>query len=235
MAASSASRSDTGRSQTPVESFPAVLPKPRWRGVLHLAAFPLSVVLGVGLVIAADSPEARIASAVYAVSCSLLFGVSALYHRGHWAPRTRSLLQRLDHTNIFIIIAGTYTPVAVLALSGLTRELVLATVWGGALAGTLLNLTWPSAPRWLNVPIYVALGWVALPLIPNLVRNAGWFATVLIALGGILYTLGAIAYARKLPDPNPAVFGYHEVFHAFTLAGYLTQYVAVAIVVLGAH
>jgi hemolysin III len=218
-----------------VDNLPTVRPKPRWRGGLHLGAFPLSIILGFGLVIAADGPEARISSAVYAFTCCLLFGVSALYHRGHWSPRTRALLQRLDHTNIFIIIAGTYTPFAVLALSGLTRELVLATVWGGALAGTLLNLTWPSAPRWLNVPLYVALGWVALPLIPSLVRTAGLFATALIALGGIFYTLGAAVFAGKRPDPNPAVFGYHEVFHAFTLAGYLTQYAAVAIVVLGAH
>ena len=218
-----------------VNALPTLRPKPRWRGVLHLGAFPISVVLGSVLVVAADGPEARISSAVYAFSCCLLFGVSALYHRGHWSPRTRALLQRLDHTNIFVIIAGTYTPFAVLALSGLTRELVLATVWGGALAGTVLNLTWPSAPRWLNVPLYVALGWVALPLLPSLVRTAGWFATALIALGGIFYTVGAVVYARKRPDPNPAVFGYHEIFHAFTLAGYLTQYVAVAIVVLGAH
>ena len=218
-----------------MESLPTILAKPRWRGVLHAGAFPLSVVLGFGLVVAADGPKARISSAVYAFSCCLLFGVSALYHRGDWSPRTRTVLQRLDHSNIFVIIAGTYTPFAVLALSGLARELVLATVWAGALAGTILNLTWPTAPRWLNVPLYLALGWVALPLIPSLVRDAGWFATALVALGGIFYTLGAVVYARKRPDPYPAVFGYHEVFHAFTLAGYLTHYVAVAIVVLSAH
>jgi hemolysin III len=218
-----------------VESLPTVLARPRWRGVLHAGAFPLSVVLGLALVVAADGPEARISSAVYAFSCCLLFGVSALYHRGDWSPQTRVVLQRLDHSNIFVIIAGTYTPFAVLALSGLSRELVLATVWAGAVAGTLLNLTWPTAPRWLNVPLYLALGWVALPLIPSLVRDAGWFATALIAVGGIFYTLGAVVYARRRPDPDPAVFGYHEVFHAFTLAGYLTHYVAVAIVVLGAN
>jgi hemolysin III len=216
-------------------SLPAVLPKPRWRGALHLGAFPLSVVLGGGLVVAADGAEARISSAVYAFACCLLFGVSALYHRGDWSPPTRAVLQRLDHSNIFVIIAGTYTPFAVLALSGLTREVVLVTVWAGAIGGTVLNLTWPSAPRWLNVPLYLALGWVAVPLLPSLVRDAGWLATALIAVGGIFYTLGAVVYARKRPDPNPAVFGYHEVFHAFTLAGYLTQYVAVAIVVLGVH
>jgi hemolysin III len=216
-----------------VDSLPSVLARPRWRGVLHVGAFPLSVVLGVGLVVAADGPEARIASAVYAFTCCLLFGVSALYHRGDWSPRTRPVLQRLDHSNIFVIIAGTYTPFAVLALSEPTRELVLTIVWAGALLGTLVNLTWPTAPRWLNVPLYLALGWVALPLVPSLVRDAGWFATALVALGGIFYTLGAAVFACKRPDPNPAVFGYHEVFHAFTLAGYLTQYVAVAILVLG--
>ena len=166
-----------------VDGLPAVLPKPQWRGALHVGAFPLSVVLGAALVVAADGSEARISSAIYAFSCSLLFGVSVLYHRGDWSPRTRTVLQRLDHSNIFVIIAGTFTPFAVLALSGLSRDLVLVTVWAGALAGTVLNLAWPSAPRWLNVPLYLALGWVALPLIPSLVRHAGWFATALVAVG----------------------------------------------------
>lgn len=209
--------------------------KPRWRGVLHLGAFPVALMLGAGLVVAAGSGRARTATSVYAVTCCLLFGVSALYHRGNWSPRPRAVLQRLDHSNIFLIIAGTYTPVAVLALDGPTRDLVLVTVWAGAITGTLFNMVWTSAPRWLYVPLYVALGWVALPVLPALVRHAGWTATALIAVGGIFYTLGAIVYGRRRPDPHPAVFGYHEVFHGLTLAGYLTQYVAVAIVVLAAR
>jgi hemolysin III len=203
--------------------------RPKLRGVLHGIAFPLTVVAGIVLVSLAGSDRARVGCAVYALSACLLFGVSAVYHRWHGSPRVRTVLQRLDHANIFLIIAGTYSPLAVLVLQGRTSRVVLTVVWAGALLGITLQLLWRSAPRWLYVPIYLALGWVAVFVIPDLLHHGGVAVLVLVAVGGTLYSLGALVYAFKRPDPVPRVFGYHEVFHALTVAAFVLQYVAVSI------
>lgn len=202
------------------------------RGVLHLAAFPLSLVAGVLLVLVANGTAARVSSAVYAASASVLFGVSALYHRGRWSVRARAVLQRIDHSNIFVLIAGTYTPVAVLLLTGAARVAVLVIVWSGAVTGVLLRVAWRSAPRWLFIPLYITLGWVALGVLPSLLHRGGPTLTLLLVTGGITYTVGAVIVAIRRPDPAPRVFGYHEVFHALTLGGYGAHYAAIVLAVL---
>jgi hemolysin III len=210
--------------------------RPLLRGALHLGAFPLSVVAGVVLVVVAGGAggAARAASAIYAASASVLFGVSALYHRGRWSETVKARLQRFDHANIFLLIAGTYTPVAVLLLDGAARMAVLATVWGGAAAGVVLRVFWRSAPRGMFIPVYIGLGWVALAVMPDLLRRGGAALTILLLIGGIAYTLGAIVVAARRPDPSPRVFGYHEVFHLMTLGGYGTHYAAVVLALLAA-
>jgi hemolysin III len=202
---------------------------PRLRGQLHLFAFPASIVAGMVLVAAAPSLRARIACAVYALTVIELFGVSAAYHRGSWSAETWWRLKRLDHANIFLLIAGTYTPICLLVLHGASAAVVLATVWAGAAAGMALSVWWPSQPRWLLVPTYVLLGWVAIFVLPQLLDNGGVAVLLLIVLGGVLYTLGGLVYGLRRPDPLPDVFGFHEVFHALTIAAFATQYVAVSI------
>jgi hemolysin III len=208
----------------------STIAKPRLRGMLHLVAFPLSLVTGTVLVAAvAHGTQERVGSAIYALSCSLLFGVSALYHRGHWDARTHALLRRLDHSNIFVLIAGTYTPISLALLDGTTRTVVLAVVWIGALAGVAFRVLWLSAPHWLYTPCYVALGWVAVAVMPELGRNGGGAVVALLVAGGLAYSLGAVAYALRRPNPVPGVFGYHEVFHTGTLAGFACHYAAVVL------
>ena len=211
---------------------PDLIERPRLRGILHLAAFPLSLVAGVVLIASANSVAARVSSAVYAASASVLFGVSALYHRGRWSTRARALMQRLDHSNIFVLIAGTYTPVAVLLLTGGARIAVLAVVWGGAVTGVILRVVWRSAPRWLFIPLYITLGWVAVAVMPSLLERGGATLTLLLVIGGVTYTAGAIIVALHRPDPAPRVFGYHEVFHLMTLGGYGLHYAAIVLAVL---
>lgn len=208
--------------------------RPKLRGLLHGIAFPLTVVAGIVLVSLAGTDRARLGCAIYSLSACLLFGVSALYHRWHGSQRVRTLLQRLDHANIFLIIAGTYSPIALTVLHGRTSAIVLTIVWAGALLGIGLQLIWTTAPRWLYVPIYLALGWVAVFVIPDLLHRGGVAVLVLVAVGGTLYSLGAVVYAFKRPDPVPRVFGYHEVFHALTVAAFILQYVAVSIAVYSA-
>jgi len=205
--------------------------KPRLRGWLHLGTFPLALAAGIVLVCLAPPGVPRLSAAAYAVTSWLLFGVSALYHRGRWSLRVHTLLKRLDHANIFLIIAGTYTPFAVLALRDRPGEMVLAVVWAGAGAGVLFRVAWVQAPRWLYTPLYLALGWVAIFIIPQLLAGAGVAVLVLVAAGGLLYTLGGVVYGLRRPDPWPRWFGFHEVFHAFTVAAYVLQYVAVSLVV----
>jgi hemolysin III len=205
--------------------------RPKLRGLLHGVTFPMAVVAGIVLVSLARTGQARLGCAIYALSASLLFGVSALYHRWNGSPRVRSLLRQFDHANIFLIIAGTYSPLALIVLSGRTREVVLAVVWAGAAVGIGLQLLWPSAPRWLYVPVYLALGWVAVFVIPDLLHRGGVAVLVLLAAGGVLYTVGAAVYGFKRPDPLPRIFGYHEVFHALTVAAFALQYVAVSIAI----
>lgn len=205
--------------------------KPILRGWLHAGALPVTMIAGIVLVALGPTLQARLASAVYAITSGLLFGISATYHRGTLGPRLAEWLRRLDHANIYLIIAGTYTPFALLALDGAARIAVLAVTWGGALAGVLFRVLWMGAPRWLYTVLYLALGWTAIFVMPQLLRGAGVAAVVLVAVGGVFYSAGAVVYGLRRPDPSPRWFGYHEVFHAFTLAAYLVQYVAVSIVV----
>ncbi|GGP01398.1 hemolysin III family protein [Nonomuraea glycinis] len=205
--------------------------KPRLRGWLHAGALPVTLIAGFTLVTLGPTLQARLASAIYAITSALLFGISATYHRSTLGPRLAEVLRRLDHANIYLIIAGTYTPFALLALDGAARIAVLAVTWGGALAGVLFRVLWMGAPRWLYTVLYLALGWTAVFVLPQLLRGAGLVAVVLVAVGGLLYSAGAIVYGLRRPDPSPRWFGYHEVFHACTLAAYLVQYIAVSIVV----
>jgi hemolysin III len=204
---------------------------PRLRGVLHAVTFPLAVIAGVALIVGAPTPLARLAAAVYAVTSALLFGVSAAYHRGHLPARPRDLLHRLDHADIYLIIAGTYTPLALLALHGDTRTAVLAVVWTGAAAGAAFRIVWLRAPRWLYTSLYIILGWTAVFVLPQLLRGAGATALILILAGGIAYSLGGLVYGLRRPDPSPRWFGFHEVFHACTVAAYIAQYAAISLVI----
>lgn len=205
--------------------------KPRLRGWLHAGALPVALVAGLTLVALGPTLQARLAAAVYAITSGLLFGVSATYHRGTLGPRLAEVLRRFDHANIYLIIAGTYTPFALLALDGAARAVVLGVTWGGALAGVLFRVLWMGAPRWLYTLLYLALGWTAIFVMPQLLAGAGVVAVALVAVGGVLYSAGAVVYGLRRPDPSPRWFGYHEVFHALTLAAYLVQYIAVSIVV----
>lgn len=204
--------------------------KPRLRGVLHQWAFLASLPLGLALVAVAGSPRARIAVALYAVSVAALFGTSALYHRVEWRSlKARAWMRRLDHSMIFVLIAGTYTPFALLVLGGAFALAILVAVWAGALIGVLLSLVWTNAPAWLRAANCVALGWVAVVALPQLATGLGVRGVTLVALGGLLYTLGAIVYAAKRPDPRPLVFGYHEVFHALVVIAAALQYSVIAL------
>ncbi len=207
--------------------------KPHLRGWLHAGMAPIAVVLGVVLVILSP-PEYRWAAALYSITAILLFGTSAIYHRFTWSPEAKVRLKRLDHANIFLIIAGSYTPFAVVLLPSSQARTLLLLVWGGALAGVLFRVFWVTAPRWLYTPIYIALGWVAVFYLPAFWEAGGPAVVILLALGGLAYSAGAVVYALKRPDPSPTWFGFHEIFHACTLAGFLLQYVAVSMVLYGA-
>ena len=167
----------------------------------------------------------------YTVVATLLFGTSALLHRGRWSPTTESLLRRLDHANIYLIIAGTYTPFAVLVLPPDQGRILLGIVWGGATAGVIFRVFWQGAPRWLSTTLYVVVGWIVIVFLPGIVDGAGMTVVVLLAVGGVLYSIGAVVYAVKRPDPVPGVFGFHEVFHTLTVAAFATHYAAVWLVV----
>lgn len=205
--------------------------KPKLRGWLHLVTSPIALACGIVLIALAPSGRAELGAAVFGLSAVLLFTVSAIYHRGNWSGRWQQRLKRFDHANIFVLIAGSYTPFALLALHGLTRTLMLAIVWAAALVGIAFRIFWMSAPRWLYVPLYVGLGWAAAFVVPQLERGAGVSAFVLVVVGGGLYTLGGLIYALQRPDPFPRWFGFHEIFHALTVAAFTCQYVAASFVV----
>jgi hemolysin III len=204
--------------------------KPRLRGWLHAYAAAISIATGASLIAAAavvrGGPGAA-TTAIYCATVTLLFGTSALYHRLNWSPPARRVMKRLDHSMIFVFIAGTYTPIAVLTLPHNAAVAVLIAVWTGAVFGVALQTAWAGAPRWLSAPCYIALGWVAAFVFPDLLHNAGVAAFVLIAAGGVVYTIGGVVYAMKRPDPFPGVFGFHEVFHLCTLVAALCHYVAI--------
>jgi hemolysin III len=209
---------------------PIDLGKPRMRGWLHAYAFGVAVVAGIVLcAFAATRPGvATITSCViYSITVCALFGTSALYHRRVWSRRMYPIMRRLDHSMIFVFIAGTYTPFAVLLLSPGTATAILAVVWSGALAGVALKLVWPHAPRWVSAPLYVALGWVAVAVMPGIHHGGGTAALMLIVAGGAFYTVGAVFYALRRPNPWPQVFGHHEFFHACTLVAALCHHIAV--------
>ncbi|MBC7292073.1 MAG: hemolysin III family protein [Actinotalea sp.] len=205
--------------------------KPRLRGWIHAGVTPLVVVASVLLVITAPTTAGKVTSSVFGVSAILLFGTSAVYHRGTWSPRTGAVLRRLDHTNIFLIIAGTYTPLTALLLPWPLNRNLLVIVWSGAVAGLLARVFWLHAPRWFYVPVYVALGWVAVWFLPEFAASGGAAIAWLVAAGGLAYTAGAVVYGTKRPNPSPRWFGFHEVFHVLTVVGYACHYAAVTIAV----
>jgi hemolysin III len=219
-------------SSTGTASASTVLERPRLRGVFHQYAFVVFAAFGIALTAAATGSTERVAAAVFGGSVAVTFGISALYHRITWTSSARELMRRLDHAAIFLLIAGTYTPYGLLVLSGAWRYSVLAVVWGGALLAILQRLVWRSAPKWVPALLAVMLGWVGVAAFPQLLESAGWTCAALLLAGGALYTLGAVVYALRRPNPWPAVFGYHEVFHALTIAAAASHYVAIAFFVL---
>jgi hemolysin III len=204
---------------------------PPLRGVLHAYALAFALAAAIVLVTLARSGEARIAAAIYGVGLCALFAASATYHRWWGDPRWKPLLRRLDHSVIFVFIAASYTPVAVLVLSSTLALVVLVSVWVGALAGVVLTVAWTDTPRWLLAACYLAVGWVAIIALPQLIDAVGVAPLVLFAAGGVLYSLGALAYATQRPDPWPRTFGFHEVFHTLVVAAAVLHYVAIVIVV----
>jgi hemolysin III len=217
----------------PTSSATLDLKKPRLRGVSHQWAFYVSLALGAALVAAAPAGQPRLAAAVYALSVAGLFGTSALYHRITWASHAaRRWMRRLDHSMIFFLIAGTYTPFALLVLDGDLATAILVVVWVGALAGIFMKLVWIDAPKTLVAILYLALGWVAVAAFPTMLDELGITGTALVVVGGLLYTVGALVYAFQRPNPAPAVFGYHEVFHALVILAAALQYAVIAFYVI---
>jgi hemolysin III len=206
---------------------------PRIRGLFHQYAFFAAVAGGLTLVALAEGARARIACAIYAAALAAMFGASALYHRAPWrTARARAWARRVDHSMIFLFIAGTYTPFALLAFTGVVPAVVLACVWGGAALGVVLNVSWIDAPKWVTAPVYLLVGWVGVIALPQVFTELSVATAVLVIVGGGLYTLGAIAYATQWPDPFPGTFGFHEVFHVLVIAAAAIQFVAVTFVVL---
>ena len=202
--------------------------KPVWRGWIHLVALGFTVVAGSLLIAAAPTLEATVVLTIYVLSMVALFGVSAAFHRITWTPAARRRMRRADHATIFLAIAGSYTAVAGLALSGWAARLVLAIVWIGAAAGVALRQLWLDAPKWVIAIPYVVVGWSALAVAPELLHALGAVGFTLLVVGGLFYTAGALVYAAKRPDPRPEVFGYHEIFHACTVVGAVLHFVVIA-------
>ncbi|MFD9289006.1 hemolysin III family protein [Streptomyces sp. NPDC060030] len=214
----------------PVELTDPVPVKPRMRGWLHAGMFPAVVIAGIVLVATADGTRAQVACAVYVLSACLLFGVSGVYHRGTWGPRGEAVLRRLDHANIFLIIAGTYTPLTLLLLPESTSRPLLWAIWSAAAAGIAFRVFWVGAPRWLYTPCYIAMGWAAVFFLPDFMRSGGIAVLVLVVVGGLLYSAGGVIYGLKRPNPSPRWFGFHEVFHSLTLAAFIVHYVSISLV-----
>ena len=198
--------------------------KPRLRGWLHAAVAPVTLAAGLVLVAASPPGAARFGSAVFAASALILFSVSAMLHRGRWSHATMSVLRRLDHASIFLLIAGSYTPFALILLEGTPQTIVLSVAWGGALLGAAFRVLWIQAPRWLYTPAYIALGWTAVFFVDDFLARGGVTVVALIVTGGLLYTIGGVVYGFRRPDPFPSWFGFHEVFHALTIAAFAAHY-----------
>lgn len=205
--------------------------KPTWRGWIHAGTFPLTIIAGIVLIALAEGPWAKWASAVFTLTSMLLFGNSALYHRFDWKPRTKVILKRIDHANIFLLIAGTYTPLAILALPPEKGWLLLGIVWGGALLGIGFRVFWIHAPRWLYVPLYLLLGWAAVMYLGDLLA-ASVAMMVLVIVGGVLYTIGAVVYGLKKPNPWPGHFGFHEIFHVCTVLAFMCHWTATLLIAI---
>ena len=211
------------------------LVKPRLRGLIHALGFVAAVPLGIVLIVEAETSRGRLAAAVFASSVVTMFGASALYHSPDWPPGPRRWLRRVDHAGIYVLIAGSYTPFALLVLDGYWRFLLLGIVWTGALAAIVFKFGWVDAPTWISAVIGVALGWVGVIVFPQLMDEIGLGGSALVLAGGLLYTVGAVVYALRRPDPYPSVFGFHEVFHVLVIAAVACQYAAVAFFVLPDH
>jgi hemolysin III len=206
--------------------------RPLLRGVLHQGAFFVALVVGTLVIVGADGGRRTAAASIFAGTVALMLGASSLYHRITWSPRVRPWMRRVDHSGVYLLIAGTYTAVGLVALTGALQHVVLALVWTGVALAIVIKFAWAQAPQWLTVAIGLALGWISVVAFPQIVEHTGIAATTLLAAGGLAYTLGALIYAFRRPDPAPALFGYHELFHAFTLVAVACQYVAIAFFVL---
>ena len=205
--------------------------KPAWRGWIHAATFPITIAAGIVLIVLAHGTVAKWAAAVFMACSMILFGISALYHRFNWKPKTKQVFRRLDHANIFLLIAGTYTPIALLALPREKGLILLIAVWAGALLGIGFRVFWIGAPRWLYVLLYVALGWAAVMYVVD-IAHANIAAMVLVIVGGLLYTVGAVVYGFKRPNPVPGIFGFHEIFHSLTVLAFLCHWTAALLLAL---
>jgi hemolysin III len=212
-------------------AFPLADAKPTWRGWIHAGTFPVAIVLGIILVLAADGIAAKVSCSIFFASSLLLFGTSALYHRINWSPGVKAVFKRIDHANIFLLIAGSYTPITVLCLPPDKATLLLAIIWSGAGLGIAFRIFWIGAPRWLYVPLYVLLGWGAMLFIVDFFQ-ANWIMMTLIIVGGLFYTAGAVFYGLKRPNPIPGVFGFHEIFHTLTLLAFLCHWTGIFIVAI---
>ena len=207
--------------------------KPKLRGWLHAVMAPAALIAGIALIATADTTTGRVGAVVFTVTAVLLFGTSAIYHRGNWSPEVAKTLRRMDHANIFLIIAGTYTPFALTLLPASEARSLLIIVWSGALLGVGFRVFWTGAPRWLYVPVYVALGWVAVFYIKPMLHGGGPAVLTLIITGGALYSIGAVIYGTKRPNPSPRWFGFHEVFHTLTVLAFVVHYVAASMAIYG--
>jgi len=205
--------------------------KPKLRGIIHLIMSPLSLVAGLVLITAADQLQGRITLGIFTLTAVTLFTCSAIYHRIGWKPKAKALWRRIDHANITILIAGSYTPFAIFLLTHRQAVILLSLVWGGAILTAILRITWLNAPRWLYVIAYIALGWAAVFYLPVFWQHGGVAVFILIASGGLCYTAGGIIYALKKPNFSINWFGFHELFHAFTAAAFILQFVAAALVI----
>lgn len=209
-------------------------PRPKLRGILHLISAPIALIAGLVVVFQATSTELRIAFIVYLITAVNLFSVSATYHIGKWSLPVKTTLRRLDHSNIFLIIAGTYTPLAVALLDWESAKTLLVIIWIAAVVGVTVSLIWPHAPRWVSVPLYLAMGWVSIFYVPSMANNDGLVPVILVAIGGMLYSAGAVIYGLKKPNINLKWFGFHELFHSFTVAAFAVHFVAVTLAVIKA-